>query len=155
MVSLRKMSQSEFQEYYADALQLLADELSKAAALTPEQALVSARHSFTSLLPDNRPDAPGQFLYSIVDGDQNIGTAWFRIREERLPHDAYVLDLIIRPPYRRKGYGRQVMLALEQEISSLGVFRVSLSVFEHNSVARRLYEQMGYTPVSTVMAKNL
>lgn len=56
---------------------------------------------------------------------------------------------------RNKGYGKEAMKALEQELRQMNVFRVGLNVFTHNAAAERMYTKIGYAPVSKRMIKVL
>ncbi len=47
------------------------------------------------------------------------------------------------------------MKKLESLIGALGINRIGLNVFEHNTGARALYERLGYLPLSTQMTKRL
>jgi ribosomal protein S18 acetylase RimI-like enzyme len=54
--------------------------------------------------------------------------------------------------YRGRGYAQQ---ALEAAMRPLGVTQIGLSVFGDNTVARRLYERVGYQAQAILMAKDI
>ncbi len=112
-----------------------------------------ARASFDSLLPEGRPDAKNQFLYSIVNDEFQIGVLWFGVRRESGRDEAYVWDLLIYPPYRGKGFGKLAMLELEKIVRELGLASISLNVFGHNERARHMYVSLGYKTVAIRMRK--
>jgi ribosomal protein S18 acetylase RimI-like enzyme len=155
MVRLRRMSQAEYEDYYKDSVRSLAEELTRAGGLSLQDALAAAQRSFASLLPDGSPSATDQYLYSVLEGEQKIGVLWFGIKRDRSKPEAYVWDIVIEQPHRGKGYGKQTMLALEEEVKGLGLSRISLNVFEHNVKARQLYERLNYKTTSRIMAKEL
>jgi ribosomal protein S18 acetylase RimI-like enzyme len=155
MIRLRRMSQSEYEDYYAKSVQSLAEELSKTGSFSFQDALVAAQKSFTSLLPDGYQKAIDQYLYTVLEGERKIGVLWFGIKRDRSNPEAYVWDIVIEQGDRGKGYGKQAMLALEEEVKELGISRISLNVFEHNVKARQLYEQLNYKTLSRIMAKEL
>jgi ribosomal protein S18 acetylase RimI-like enzyme len=155
MIRLCKMSEVEYEVYYKQSVQSLAEELTRAGGFSFQDALVAARRSFVSLLPEGSPNAIDQYLYTLLEGEQKIGVLWFGIKRDRSKPEAYVWDIVIEQSYRGKGYGKQAMFALEEEVKALGLSRISLNVFEHNVKARRLYEQLNYNTVSRIMAKEL
>ena len=88
MVTLRKMSQSEYDEYYKIALPHLADEMLKTGNLTKAGATALAKKSFDALLPDGCPDVRDQYLYNVVAEDETVGVLWFGIRRDRSEPEA-------------------------------------------------------------------
>jgi GNAT superfamily N-acetyltransferase len=52
-------------------------------------------------------------------------------------------DLAVVPDCRRRGVGRELLLAVEEKARALGCTKVTLEVLEANP-ARQLYEAMGY-----------
>lgn len=50
----------------------------------------------------------------------------------------------VRPDRQRRGFGRQVLEALEQRARALGFERVVLDTTEEQAAARRFYECAGY-----------
>lgn len=155
MVNFRGMSKSEYDDYYKESLQSLVNELARAYDLSEGEALEIARKSFEKLLPEGHPAAPDQFLYVIEESRRTIGVLWFGIKRDRQVPEAYIWDIFIKPEFRGKGFGKQALLALEEEVKSLGLFRISLNVFGHNDVAQRMYKRLAYRTVSNAMAKNL
>jgi GNAT superfamily N-acetyltransferase len=53
-------------------------------------------------------------------------------------------DLAVLPEHRGAGIGRSLLEAVERKARTLGCSRVTLEVQEHNSVARCLYESVGF-----------
>ena len=62
---------------------------------------------------------------------------------------------MIYEEYRRRGYGRQTLAALDEKAKELGLDTISLHVFGHNQAAIALYQQAGYQTTSLYMAKKL
>jgi len=155
MVSLRRMSQAEYDAYYPGSLQSLADELARAYDLDPEDGLKEARKSFASLLPDGKVDVPDQYLYAIEADQVKVGVLWFCVRRARKVPEAYVLDVVVDEPHRRRGYAREAMVEMERLLRALGVTRVALNVFEHNRGAQQLYARLGYDVSAHALLKRL
>ena len=65
------------------------------------------------------------------------------------------MDIEIRPEFRRRGYGRAVMLLAEEVARTHGAEYLGLNVFGHNPNARALYESLGYETQAVRMRKPL
>ena len=157
MIKLRRMTQAEYENYYLNAVQNLADETAKANGVSPDETLCSAKRCFETLLPEGNLNVPDQYLYNILADEQKVGVLWFGIRRDRVAAvpEAYVWDIVIEASSRHQGYGKQTMLALEEEVRTLGISRISLNVFAHNTRAQNLYERLGYSTISSLMLKTL
>jgi ribosomal protein S18 acetylase RimI-like enzyme len=84
--------------------------------------------------------ADGPLLRTIIADGRKVGVLWYGLRGER---EAFVWDLVIYPTWRNQGFAKSAMLAMEQELRTMQVTRITLNVFAHNSVATRLYSTMG------------
>jgi ribosomal-protein-alanine N-acetyltransferase len=67
------------------------------------------------------------------------------IREE-----AHIATLAVDPPFRRRGLGRQLLIALIREAVRRGATRMTLEVREGNQAARRLYEGFGFEVIARI-----
>ena len=150
---LRPMTDNEYATYCAASVPLLAEAESKAFGLDAAEARIRAAAAFERLIPNGLLAASAQRIYVIERDSVYVGVIWLELRNDN--RDAYVYDLIIWPEYRRLGYGRQVLLIMETLLREWGVGRVILNVFSHNTVARLLYESLGYSSRSHLMMKEL
>jgi ribosomal protein S18 acetylase RimI-like enzyme len=155
MLELRPMTQEIFSEYMKKALLHLGEELSRARDISLDAGRALAQISFEDLFPNSRVDDPDQYLFSVRDRGVNIGVLHFGIRRDASEPYVYVWDIWIEQAKRGMGYGRKVMKALELEVSKLGLSRISLNVFGHNSPAISLYETLGYRATSISMSKEI
>jgi ribosomal protein S18 acetylase RimI-like enzyme len=69
--------------------------------------------------------------------------------------EAFMWDLVLYPAWRNRGFAKSAMCAMEQELRTMQVTRITLNVFAHNSVATRLYSTIGYRALAIRMAKEL
>lgn len=154
MIELRDMSAAEFVEYHDLAVELLAQEQAEAFERPVEEMQLSARKAFASLLPGGGSVGPDQHLFSLWDGDKSLGYAWMSLRGER-KQAAYVLDFYLHPEMRGQGLGAAAFVAIENRARQLGAETIFLSVFRQNTIAKHLYEKLGFKIVSYMMAKPL
>jgi ribosomal protein S18 acetylase RimI-like enzyme len=108
---------------------------------------------YAEILPEG-VQSPNQRLWSVVDeGGTVVGSLWVDVKSER--NRAFIFYIIIGPEYRGRGYGRQALALLEDELRPLGISQIGLNVFADNEIARHLYEKMGYHTTNQTMMKSL
>jgi ribosomal protein S18 acetylase RimI-like enzyme len=66
---------------------------------------------------------------------------------------AWVFEIEIEPAFRGHGYGRAAMRLAEAEARSRGMTSLGLNVHGQNTVARSLYESLGYEVTAVQMKK--
>jgi ribosomal protein S18 acetylase RimI-like enzyme len=81
-----------------------------------------------------------------------VGVIWYGLRGKQ---EAFVWDILVYPPYRQQGYGKEALVAMELDLRQMQILQVHLNVFPHNLTAARLYSTLGYRAVATRMAKAL
>jgi RimJ/RimL family protein N-acetyltransferase len=156
MISLRPMTQADYEAYLDIAVDDYAQEHVRAGNWKPGEAQALARAQYEHYLPGGvRTPGHGLFLFIAPGESEPVGMGWLAIQERNGHKDAFIYDIRIYPPFRRNGYGRQALVALEDEARSLGAQRIGLHVFAHNYAALALYEQAGYATTDHWMAKPL
>jgi len=156
MVRLVAMTELEFQTYFEYDVQRYAQEHIKAGDWHPSEALRKSREEHQRLLPHGLA-SKNQYLFSIEDEElgTKLGIIWFAVRDTGQHPSVFVYDLLIYEEFRRRGYGTQTLVALEEKVKSLGIDTISLHVFAHNGAARALYEKAGYKAKGLHMSKRL
>jgi len=93
--------------------------------------------------------AAGKMCSWLAEAGKDLaGTVTVRIRDasprpdDLLGREAYVHNLYVKPALRRRGIGRQLMVALLEWCSANGYSRVALRATE---MGRPLYESLGFT----------
>jgi ribosomal protein S18 acetylase RimI-like enzyme len=95
-------------------------------------------------------------LYSIEDmAGAKVGMLWFAVERRPAGARAFVYDVEVFEPFRRRGYAEQAFKAMEERVRELGLNTISLHVFGHNHAARTLYEKLGYIATNLNMSKTL
>jgi len=89
----------------------------------------------------------GQVLVAS-DGKGLIGYAMFQNDVKpplEVPHRiSYVMDLYVKPGYRRRGIGEQLLRSCLDRVKSKGVTHVQLRVWNANRAAIALYRKLGF-----------
>jgi ribosomal protein S18 acetylase RimI-like enzyme len=99
-----------------------------------------------------------QYFYSIVveETGQYVGMLWFGIRQRTSgKRNAYVYNIEIDEPFRRRGYAMGAFKKMEKMVQELGLDEISLHTFGFKHEARAMYEKLGYEITNLEMAKKL
>jgi ribosomal protein S18 acetylase RimI-like enzyme len=107
-----------------------------------------------ALLPEGKP-APGNLLSRVCVDGEPVGWLWIGPRTPEVPQAYWVWDVVIDESQRGKGLGREAMLLAEQQALEAGATELGLNVFGDNTVARGLYESLGYATMAVQMRKPL
>lgn len=81
-----------------------------------------------------------------------VGNAIDQVRGDRHPH---IFLLYVKPEHRRRGVGKALMRYVENWAIAKGDRQIGLQVFQSNSSAINLYNQLGYQTQSLWMVKSL
>ncbi|PZR51643.1 hypothetical protein DNL40_15330 [Xylanimonas oleitrophica] len=145
VVRLVPMTPESFESYLAGAVEEYAHELHDSAGGTFEDALARAHQEYEELLPRGL-ESDGQLLFDVQDATTGevAGVLWLGLRP---PSAAFVYDVHLRPEHRGRGLGRATMRAAAAWCREAGLDVLGLNVFGHNTVARSLYDSLGYRVV--------
>jgi ribosomal protein S18 acetylase RimI-like enzyme len=145
----------------ADALREMMAELQDAIrefdpGLPVGSAMASAYFDYTQRSCVERDGA----IFVAEDGGQPVGfvTVLARVPFEGLDSPAgeyaYVMDLHVRPPYRRRGIGTALMREAERYAMAQGARDLRILVLSANP-AVRLYRALGFQQYSEALRKPL
>ena len=149
-VRLRPLAEGEYADWDAAHRREYAQGLVEHAGLSPEEAEAKVARDIPAVLPDGLATA-GVHLWVAEAEGRRVGTTFVGLRGG----EAWLYDITIEETERGRGYGRAAMLALEDEVRTLGFARLALNVWGGNEVARGLYRSLGYTEESVHMGKAL
>lgn len=99
-----------------------------------------------ALLPDGE-NTQKHYLYAIECAGFSAGFAgylWFFIVEKEGRDIAFLMDIFVRPEYRRKGIARKALRLSEKLLGERGCDTIRLHVEDSNSAAKNLYAGLGY-----------
>lgn len=154
MQKLIPMTQPEFEQFYERIIPDYAADNVRAGYWTEAEALEKSKKQFESLLPQGL-QTKDHYFYALYDDAQYIGMIWLRAELDRPVKSGFIFNVEINEEFRGQGYGKQIMLLIEEKARELGIHRMGLHVFGYNEVAKRLYESIGYRYSSYNMLKDL
>ena len=154
MISLRAMTEEEFQAFLAQSVPEYASEKVRAGNWTPEEALGRSRKDHATLLPEGLASTH-QRLYTIELEGRPVGRLWLSVDPQTAGGAGFIYDLFVAEPFRRQGIAVEAMRLLEKEALSFGVGSLALHVFGYNVAARGLYQKLGYEITNINMSKTL
>jgi ribosomal protein S18 acetylase RimI-like enzyme len=151
-LTLRPVTGTEYEAWASRAVAGYAAEIATSGELSPEAALAKAQQDHDQALPDGL-DTAGQLLWRLVADGQPVGWLWLAIPGP--PGDPAMAWVNVVETFRGRGYGREAMLLAEAEARARGMRSVGLNVHGSNTVARSLYEGLGYQVTAQQMKKPL
>lgn len=154
MVKLIPMAQEDYEPYLERSIRDYAEEKVKSGNWRAAEAMEKSRAEFQRYLPDGL-QSKDDFIYSIVDetSGQKVGVLWVEVKMDETPRSAFGYDFIVYEPFRRKGFGKQALAALDEILKSMDVESMGLHVFGHNTTAFELYKKMGFEITNINMRK--
>ena len=153
MVTLRPMTEPEFDTFMARSLEGYIAQRAEADDSPLEVEREAATRQVSEILSQGF-HTPGHRFWQVVEpGGGVVGALWVFIDDTQ--RRAFVYDIEMDEAQRGKGYGAATMRALEEELRPTGVTHIGLNVFGPNTIARALYDKMGYRVAATSMLKRI
>jgi ribosomal protein S18 acetylase RimI-like enzyme len=118
-----------------------------------QEAEASADRTLSELLPGGSP-GPGQLIGRVLSRKEPVGVLWIGPAGTD-PERWWVWDIVIDRDRRGQGLGRETTLLAERLARAHGARTIGLNVFARNTVARALYESLGYEETAVQMRKDL
>lgn len=73
----------------------------------------------------------------------------------RFRRHAYVSDMFVCAPYRRRHAGRALVDAAEQRVRAAGIYRIGVGALARNAGTRDAYAKLGFRPYAVEYVKDL
>lgn len=155
VAELEPITTAQFEKWKPASIVDYAREHTIGGRWTANEALRKSREEFETLLPKGMA-TPRHRFFSIarLPDRKAVGMVWIQMQSKPRP-SAFIFNIEIFKPFRRRGYATQAMTLLEQEARRLGLVNIRLHVFAHNAAARPLYEKLGYIATNIAMRKQL
>ena len=152
---LRPMTSEEFDAWLPRQVAEYAEMIAASGAMPPEAAQAKAVADTVRVLPRGLA-SPGQLLFRVMAAGTAVGSLWLGVPgPDPDPRMAWVYDIQIDAAYRGHGYGRLAMRLAEDEVRSRGMTSLGLNVHGQNTVARTLYDSLGYEVMAQQMKKSV
>ncbi|HML24648.1 MAG TPA: GNAT family N-acetyltransferase [Aggregatilinea sp.] len=151
-MQLIPMTDAEFADYLAVTTPEYAAEHVQAGNWTAEEAEEKAYAQMKELLPEG-PRTPDNYMYTMhVEGEaEPVGLIWVAITRKPHKTSAFIYDIIVHEPFRRRGYASEALNAIADKARELGAESLGLHVFAHNTGAHALYQKLGFVETDIIM----
>ena len=139
----------EYTEFVSLQVVEYARQLMRAGEVTPDRSVITAQERLQELRADRLRLAGHDFLVarSASDGSR-VGWVWLSPATEFLGPSRtsarWLSQLTVEENCRGHGWGRAILVALEDHEAARGSDEIWLRVFDWNTVARHLYASHGY-----------
>jgi ribosomal protein S18 acetylase RimI-like enzyme len=146
MIALVPLTDADREELVREDVANYAEEQIRDAGWSRETALDRARAEFVPVIERELAD-PAWRIWSARNADEaTVGWLWVEPGES--PGSAFLYQITVAERFRRRGYGRAMLAALEERLTSEGVGEVVLNVNVANVPAQRLYASAGYERIA-------
>ena len=150
---LRLATRDEFDAWLPRQTAAYAELIASSGAM-PAQAARDKAEQDTARYFSSGYGTPGHFVFRIMADNVPVGWLWLGVPgPDPDPRMAWVFEIEIEPAFRGQGYGRAAMRLAEAEAKSRGMTSLGLNVHGQNTVARSLYESLGYEVMAVQMKK--
>jgi ribosomal protein S18 acetylase RimI-like enzyme len=149
------MTEAEYPPFRDRLVEHYSADIAQARGLPADEARRQATQQTDELLADGVHTDRQLLLIAVDEAGARVGVLWVATCAPNGDQAGWIYDVEVDDGHRGKGYGREIMLLAEQECRQRGLTSLRLTVFGRNSVARRLYESLGYEITSQNMAKRL
>jgi ribosomal protein S18 acetylase RimI-like enzyme len=120
----------------------------------PEAARRTTDAVSERLFPGGVP-AAGQFVFVVTEDAIPVGSVWIGAGQDGPPDIWWLWSIEIDVAARGHGLARQAIRLAEEFARQRGATKLELNVFGNNTVARGLYESLGYRILTIQMSKVL
>ena len=154
-VRLRPLTRAEFDAWLPRQAAGYAAMIAASGAMPAAAAAKKAQEDTARYFRDGLA-TPGQFVFRVMAGEAAVGWLWLGVPgPDPDPRMAWVFEIEIEPAFQGEGYGRAAMRLAEQEARCRGMTSLGLNVHGHNTIARTLYESLGYEVTALQMKKTV
>lgn len=152
---LRPMTRAEFDAWLPRQVAVYAALIAGSGVLPADAAREKAERD-TARYFNRGFITPGQLVFRVMAGETGVGWLWLAVPgPDPDPLMAWVFEIEIEAAFRGRGYGRAAMGLAEEEARARGMTSLGLNVHGQNTVARSLYESLGYETMALQMKKSV
>jgi len=146
MIALVPLTDADREELVREEVANYAEEQIRDAGWPRETAPDRARAEFVPVIERELAD-PAWRIWSARNAD-GATVGWLWVEPGESAGSAFLYQITVAERFRRRGYGRAMLAALEERLTSEGVGEVVLNVNGANVPAQRLYASAGYERIA-------
>ena len=115
-----EMTDNEYSHFTERCILSYSQDLIKSGLSSKEAALNDAKNAVSELIPQGK-QTEDSFIYKVINSENEyVGTIWYKEHETETEVIAFICDFLIFKEFRKRGYGRQTLLLLEDEVKKKG-----------------------------------
>jgi ribosomal protein S18 acetylase RimI-like enzyme len=153
-LALRPLRADEYPVWRETEVAEYARDISENGDTPIDAARRKAEADMAEILPHGL-ETPNHWIFVLEVDGHAVGRLWLSEREIDGRRALFIFDVEVAEAFRGRGYGRAAMQLAEGEARQRGIHRIELNVFGGNTVARRLYQSLGYVERAVRMARDL
>jgi ribosomal protein S18 acetylase RimI-like enzyme len=138
-IVIREMNDEEFHCYCQFSFENFLAEAAKSSGKTIEELREKHRGA-----PDSRSENDLWLIISVAN--REAGFIWIHMRPDQ--DESFGYDIHLHPEFRSQGIGREAMSRCADFVRKRGISKVRICVFETNSIARSLYQSLGFREIN-------
>jgi ribosomal protein S18 acetylase RimI-like enzyme len=149
-LTLQPMSKARIAEFLVPSMREYVQHLID-SGMSPEAARKNADDTTAKSFPGGEA-GNGNEIFDVMDAGEPVGILWIADQGDG---KWFIYDIEMLEAKRGAGYGRATMLAAEDHVRAAGGTSLGLHVFGYNTVARGLYDSLGFEATNIQMRKAL
>lgn len=153
-VKLMPMASSRYEAWMQASIRAYAESNVQSGRWHATDAIEKSERAHLGYLPQGLA-TPDHSVFELFVDSNYLGYLWVYADVTNAVPSAFIYDIEIVAERRGKGFGKQVMLALETWCKEKNLKRIGLNVFTFNEAAIELYRGLGYQTTNFSMQKEL
>ena len=135
---IHEMHDSEFKRYCQFSFENFVADSARSAGKTVEELRPHLGKG-----PDTRSE--NDLWLIVLFQNKEAGFVW--LQTNPLKNESFGYDIFLKPEYRSQGIGRLTMNGCLKLLRERRINRVKICVFQENSIARKLYDSLGFKEI--------
>jgi ribosomal protein S18 acetylase RimI-like enzyme len=145
MIALLPLSEADREEFVREEISNYADEQIRDSGWPRATALDRARAELGPVIERELAEPTWRVWSARNDDGATVGWLWVKPGDSA--RSAFLYQITVAGRFRRQGYGRAMLAALEELLAGEGIDELELHVNAGNAPAQRLYAAAGYERV--------
>ena len=146
MIALVPLTEADREAFIREEVANYAEEQVRDAGWSTSEALERSRAELLPVLERELAE-PTWRVWSARNAD-GVTVGWLWVKPGDGPRSAHLYQITVAERFRRRGYGRAMLAALEARLAREGVDELTLHVNAGNVPAQLLYAAAGYEQIA-------